>query len=339
MNCFEALSGLYNSMRRLFDHEKRMALKEVEADKNHREVRAEREVLCKRSGRPNLHGHGTAGLTLDYWMDQRHIFHKKQSGTGVQPPEAIHFTKDAKARFQSKHSGEIKENQVYSLSIECEPCSSDFYPPVRVSDHWVSQSSGLMPDDMNNPSVQPTLEWLEPPPTYTSMNSNANNDNPEADAMVLDPPKVGKLPNVRFVAKVDPPIALPLQLAMQIMHDAQADVPSDSILPTTFDGLLVEPRNSANGGESASSSNINGEIKTINRVKRVPVMSKEGEQTGIDHAYTLFVPKPEYGRMLEQIPFSHPRQLIQVLPVSYTSDSREIGTNILFYRYCDSTRY
>ena len=312
INCFEALSGLYSSLRRLFDHEKGIVLKNIAANRPFREERAEREVLCKSSGRPNMHGHGAAGLSLDYWMKQRHVFQKRNTGekTQQQHKEAKKEDFGNGENATENITSEINENSIYSLSIECEQCSPELYPPIRISDSWISNPLDLDMGELEIPAEQPFIEWLEPPPTYAQVNTGT-----QADAMVLDNPTIGTLPNVRFVAKLDPPITVPLQVAMQIMNELQASIPPESIQPTTMDELLLDAKSSPKNLDSSAVSSLNGDIKNIRSEKMVHVATEDGQEKEITHIYHLMISKPEYGRILEEIPFSHPRQLVQILPV------------------------
>ena len=309
LNCFEALSGLYSSLRRLFDHEKTIALKSMDTNRTYREQRAEREVLCHSSGRPNMHSHGAAGLSLDYWMERRHVFHQKPSRPGKHTLDGVN--KENEGNSTKIESAEIKENRIYSLSIECEQCSPELYPPIRISDAWISDPSGMdLEEPESSAAEQSSMEWLEPPPIYSQVNASA-----QADAMVIDAASIGTLPNVRFIAKLDPPIAVPLQVAMQITHVLQANIAPESIQPTTMDGLILERHDSPDAADVSAAAALNGDIKTMRMEKRILVLNENGKEREVKHAYRLIIPKPEYGRLLEEIPFSHPRQLVQILPV------------------------
>ena len=311
VNCFEALSGLHSSLRRLFDHEKTIALKSIDTNRTYREQRAEREVLCNSSGRPNMHGHGVAGLSLDYWMEQRHVFHKEHSRAGKHITDGV--IKDGEENPTITESVEIRENKIYSLSIECEQCSPELYPPIRISDAWISSSSDIDLEEPENPAAEQSfMEWSEPPPTYTQVNASA-----QADAMVLDATSIDTLPNVRFIAKLDPPVAVPLQVAMQIMHVLQANIAPESIQPTTMDGLILGRHDSPDAADVPTATGLSGDMKTMRKEKSVLVFDETGKEREIKHAYRLIIPKPEYGRLIEEIPFSHPRQLVQILPVLF----------------------
>lgn len=256
-----------------------------------------------------MHGHGVAGLSLDYWMEQRHVFHQEHSRAGKHMMGV--GSKDSEKNQTNAEAVEIRENRIYSLSIECEQCPPELYPPMRISDAWISISSEMNLEEPESPAAEQIfMEWLEPPPTYSQVDASA-----QADAMVLDAATIRTLPNVRFVAKLDPPIAVPLQVAMQIMHVLQANIAPESIQPTTMDGLILGRHDSSNAADVSGASALNGDIKTMRKERSVLVLDEAGKEKEIKHIYRLVIPKPEYGRLLEEIPFSHPRQLVQVLPV------------------------
>jgi hypothetical protein len=56
------------------------------------------------------------------------------------------------------------------------------------------------------------------------------------------------------------------------------------------------------------------EGRTINQQTTVPVFGKDGEKSSRIHKNTLFIEKIDYGRTLTELPFSHPRQLVEMLP-------------------------
>ena len=78
------------------------------------------------------------------------------------------------------------------------------------------------------------------------------------------------------------------------------------IKPSTFDGLLF-PHGPEDRLESADS-------RTIKQQTRVPVYKGNGEGSTRIHKNTLYIEKIEYGRILTELPFSHPRQLVEMIP-------------------------
>jgi len=143
------------------------------------------------------------------------------------------------------------------------------------------------------------LDWLEPDNTLLP-----STEPPKADAMEgVDHPTGQKFPEVMFVAKFDPPLIVPYGLAMQIYNSTNA--PLDMYQTTTFDGLMF-PR--------GPDDKVDNESRQIKREATVQVFSKDGEKTAQVHKNELWIEKIDYGRTLTELPFSHPRQLVEMLP-------------------------
>jgi len=205
--------------------------------------------------------------------------------------------------------------QLFSLSIECESSPAELYPSMRISDAWLSPSiEKATDDDPTTATLFPTssIDWQDPPPTYINSSDGQNT------SMTLDgttTTTTTTLPNVRFVAKLHPPLVLPLQTAVQILTTVGATVPPETIRPTTFEALALRPADAAvDAMDAATSELVRETTKEVRAERRVLVAAGEEECT---HVNTLFVPKVEYGRVLEEIPFVHPRQVVEVLPVSH----------------------
>ena len=296
LNCFEAISGVYASLTRLFDWEKRK-VKESAKDMDQEAVQV--EVLCKRSGRPVMHARKRVGLSLEYWMRRRFVSSKPRSSrpvNGTVPPI------DSTAAREL--SPDEDESDIWAAVIECEHSPAGLYPSVRISEDWLSEKVEKAPeeqDELFGAGSGPIIDWLEPAPTLLS--------DPGPDAMAVDSGQqnMGKLPDVRFVARMEPPVVVPLPVAYEIYNAVGIQIPQESLRATTFDGLLLE--NSETAGQEA-------EIREIRRERTLVVHDETGHAEERRHRYTLYVPKQDYGRVIEEIPFSHPRQLVAILPVS-----------------------
>jgi len=108
-----------------------------------------------------------------------------------------------------------------------------------------------------------------------------------------------------FVAKFDPPVIVPYSIAVQIYTRAGAQI--DMHTATTFDGLMF-PHGPKEMFEA-------GEARTIKQRVEVPIFSKDGKKTTQIHKNTLWMEKIDYGRVLTELPFGHPSQLVDILPV------------------------
>lgn len=75
---------------------------------------------------------------------------------------------------------------------------------------------------------------------------------------------------------------------------------------STFDGLMF-PHGSNDPAELS-------EARTIKTETDVPVFDKSGGRSVVTHRNTLLIDKIDYGRTLKELPFSHPRQLVEMLP-------------------------
>ena len=323
VNCFEAISGVYTSLRRLFEHEKKAALALFDAAASSSPTavaneKAEREVLCKKSGRPRMNAGKCVGLALEYWMDRRHILPSPskpaQKAPGTPASTRMDIDSDASEGLTDADA-DADVNRIYSLTIECESSPAGLYPSMRISDAWISpQVEKPASDPSSIFDGGPSIDWLEPPPTYIPSTGPEAHD-PDDDAMNLGADAaagVGRLPNIRFIAKLSPPLVVPLSVAVNILPS----IPSESIRPTTFEGLALRP-----GEADPGAMGLVVETREIRSERSVLVVAGKdgrGEEAEVErrHANALFVTKTEYARVLDEVPFSHPRQLVEILPVS-----------------------
>ncbi|KAI9780895.1 MAG: hypothetical protein M1816_002641 [Peltula sp. TS41687] len=290
LNCYEAIWGIYISLRRIFDRESK-----VNGDMD--EKRGEREVMCKHSGRPKMHEGRRLGMSLEYWMERRLV-----------------------GREETEDDDEESESRTtWALIIECEASAAELYPPLRVSQDWVSDGV-VKPkeehpqDDLFDESPDDSssmIDWLEPPPTYLTYDTA----NPATNAMGTTSQQAQ--PNVRFVAILDPPVAVPLHAAYEIYNMVGVQIPQEPLPLPIYDELLLEKK-----VQSRTQTQTQGGIQKaiINRDVLVPSAGgddddDEEEDRIQKHQYNIYVQKSYYGRLIEEIPFSHPRQLVEILPI------------------------
>lgn len=299
VDCFEVVAGVYVSLKRLFEHEKKAAMALLDPVAADADEKAEREVMCKRSGRPRMNVGKTLGLSLQYWMDRRHIRRRRARLTSTPAKAGTRMDIDQKPDVE-------EPEEIYSLTIECESSPAELYPPIRKSDAWISEAIEKPSHDIFSTS---NIDWLEPPSTYETPPSL---DATQASAMSLDANNTGKLPNVRFVARLNPPLVVPLNIAVQIHSSVGTEIPPGSILPTMFEDLLLKRDDT----DAAKATGI-GDVKEIRSETEVFVAGKDGTGTKRRHVNGLFVPKSGYyGCILEEVPFRHPREIVEILPVS-----------------------
>ncbi|RYO44928.1 hypothetical protein AA0113_g10660 [Alternaria arborescens] len=304
VSCYNAIAGVYTSLRKLFEHEKKAELAKRTPDERFRTHKAEREVLCKKSGRPRLNGGSCLGLSLEYWMDGR---------MQIDPPvESAAYPEDV----------EKSHNKMYSLTIECEASPSTLYTPIRISDDWISDridkptdthDANATLDNILMHASSSSLDWLDPKPTYLepAPEQTADNDH-DHDAMNLDS-AAGRLPNVRFVAKFNPPLVVPFAVHMQLYQLVGIEPRTDDFRPETFAGLALRPGEVDPGMSGTTVGDVTHEIRSSRTV--LVRDGERGQEKDRRHDMSLFIPKLEYSRTLEALPFSHPKQLVEVLPV------------------------
>lgn len=105
LNCFTAITGLYKSLLKVYEHEKGT----LEGGSI--------SATCKGNGRPRMHARGKVGLSVEYWKSNR-------------LPKV-------------GDDGDEDKDDIWRMMIEVEeipPTYASVNPiaPVRTSDHWVS---------------------------------------------------------------------------------------------------------------------------------------------------------------------------------------------------------
>ncbi|QIX00706.1 hypothetical protein AMS68_006223 [Peltaster fructicola] len=252
ISCFGALAGLYSSFKRLYDQELDLATKLYHDD---RRGRAEAQVTNKGSGRPAIHEDGRTGLSLTY----------RNEG--------------------ANKNGESSDKSLnHKIWIETEHCSSELFPPIRITDAW-------LPEPLQLSAEATSIPWTDPPPTYILPDTDGN-------SMSDDP--AHPLPDIRFVAKFDPPLVLPWQIAANLHTAVQSTIPQVYQLPSYIAMLLDAP------------SGVAGNLFTTHA--QVLRRTASGS-VDVKHTYKINVVKHELGYRLEELPFSHPRQIVELLPV------------------------
>ncbi len=120
----------------------------------------------------------------------------------------------------------------------------------------------------------------------------------------------GRLPNIRFVARFNPPLVVPLSVYASALQAVGLQYNPQDLRATTFVGLAIRP-GEMDPGMMAMAGGYTHEVRSETRVLSVDAAGRESHTV---HANTLYVPKLEYSRTLEFLPFAHPRQLVELLP-------------------------
>lgn len=296
---YEAIAGIYTSLQKLYEHEKRVATSSMGSGQNV-EKRVEVEVTCKKSGRPVMNARNEIGLQLDYWI---HRGYTRSSQNTQQRDTDADGNRDMDGDKQQVASPE-DGSEVFALSIECQGAESDMYSPARISDAWISDQIVRQPDDS-------VIDWLDPPPTYQT------NPNGDHSTSLAPDGSLGKLPNVRFVAKLQPPLVLPWEAMVQIL--GAVGVPHQTVTnqcETYFDIALLQTTSQDDIRVTPQAAATHKDIKAT---KKVFVAGEAGSEGLRDHVNSLFIPKRDHGGVLREIPFDHPKQLVMMLPVSVST--------------------
>ncbi|KAF2675022.1 hypothetical protein BT63DRAFT_450008 [Microthyrium microscopicum] len=292
-NCFEAIAGVYTSLKKLFEHEKQAVLALIDSNKNHREARAEREVMCKKSGRPCMNARSAVGMSLDYWMQKRFSYLDHE---GPQNPDSM----DVDSRPQTDPQSDLPTQKLFSLLIECEPYASELYTPVRISTEWIS-------DKFEQPATEMfsgLLDWQHPPPTYLHSPGSL-----EANAMTLDQ-RDNKLPNIRFVAKLNPPLVLPSLVADNILLSTETQPDVNELQNQMIYHHLLLGIN-----DPAEKDYYGGPSKVIQTERVTDRKLPNGSFERVTHRDLLTSKTPTASRTLREIPFYHPSQIVNALPI------------------------
>lgn len=280
LNLYEAVAGIYESLCRLHAWELQKAREDpAAAAKGEEHLR--NLVLCTKSGMPTMNAKGRVGMTLDYWKQRR-----------LQPP-----LDPALAAWAEENE------QTWSILIGCASLGEIGVNPVRISDKWIGPNIEKMAlaDELH--AGGPIIDWQEPESTFVP-----TPDPTKADPMQPDPSLLGpRLPDVVFHATFDPPVNIPATLWEQIQQlgcSLDGPPPKES---ATFDSLVLP--------YPPGKEPVSGAPRTVLFSKKTPFVAPGETKLSLKtHATTLYIPKPIASRTLTTMTFSHPQQLITVLP-------------------------
>jgi len=286
VNCFDAVDGIYRSLDKVFHWD--ISDRESKNEKQGEKEASVAEAICRQNGRPMMHTRGRVGLALQYWIERRHVSGKQSTAEEmdaetIEPPE------------------DLDESIVWSAIIECEASPAELYPPIRISDAWVSEAVGKSTSTAN-PMIDNSIDWQDPPPTFLPPKSPTDGVGP----IELDRNTQPRTPDVRFVAKFEPPVIVPLQTAIQIHTSIGSPLTQESLLPTTYESLIF--------------SDIDGQDALLTAPRSTEKTATSYDPTGGTisphrHMSTLLIQSNDYARAITDLPFSHPRQIIALLPI------------------------
>ncbi|KKZ62905.1 hypothetical protein EMCG_02750 [[Emmonsia] crescens] len=290
VNCFEAIEGLYESLQRIW-----------EGEISRYPGRGHWEHVCtSQVGKPGLHQDKRIGLSLQYWAEQRRTLDSKQRSI----PDAMNIDQPP---ADDKISAPVDKHKIWSAAIECE----EGYPSLRVSKEWVAAELFTTVNTVESSSAANgndseilLINWTDPPATLVS---NPND-------VPLNSTTLGTTtPNRRFVARLEPPIDIPIIAAAEVYRLLGLNMPPDP-KTVTYDGLIVPLPHFVSPGDGQyenTSLSSNGRIHE----KVVYSFGDDGQPKKHRHIYTFHPFEHIVGRTIRDLPFSHPRQLANILPI------------------------
>ncbi len=287
LNCHEAVAGIYESLERLhrWDADK---LREDPSLSGKSEEKLKVYALCTRHGYPQMHTRGQIGLSLDYWKESRKL-----------PSTTVETDDDRK-------TWAIKISCAPINSMDYTPMSNMAYTPVRVSEKWIGpdiEKVNLTNEEMIS-ATGPVLDWLEPENIILQPSEEIKTE----EGLDAGNPMSGpKPPEIVFLATFDPPIIVTQAVAMDIYKTCATEPHMSS---ATFDVLVFPiPEGTA---YDPSEPRMVEHARTLATFPRV--MEGQAEPDLRTHKNTLHIYKPVYGQVLKELPFSHPKELVQMLP-------------------------
>ena len=284
ISCFDATDGIYSSLERLWSWE-------IKREKQQGKEVVEERIMCRSSGRPRIHTRGRVGVALQYWMERRLVFGEEKKADEMDIDDNEFEEVDV-------------ETDIWSAIIECEASSAELYPSIRVSDAWVSEAvERPAPAGHNDiPGNDSSIDWRDPPLTFLPRVEQGQGAVTIPESSHLHQPAT---PDVRLFAKFEPPVIVPLQTALQIHNSVGSPISQELILSTTYESLLF----AGNAVQPAPNEPRTVE-KTVTNYD-----SATDTSTPHVHKYSLLSQQQEWARAITHIPFSHPKQIIAILPI------------------------
>lgn len=279
--CHEALAGIYTSLERLYQWDlAKLRAQPAMSDKSDQYLSL--MAMCTRNGLPVMHAQGRVGLALQYWKERRFL-----------PPSNDHVLSLVK-----------KHEKVWSLAVECRAMHHIMLPPARVSDSWISKEI-VKDDGMGSDAQDLPLDWQDP--EHAALAPSEDGKAAKGIDMLQADLSTRKVPPVKFTVTFDPPVVVTHADWVRLHECAEVEVQPPMIFPPTFDVMLFPIQPGAPHNPS--------ELRTIARQRRVQVFDAAGNASEVHHRNTLFNYKRIYAMSVSELSFSHPKQLIAMLPI------------------------
>ncbi|KAK9858982.1 hypothetical protein MYU51_015871 [Penicillium brevicompactum] len=283
VNCFEALENLEENFKRIWSEE----------NKNGKHGGDYQHLCAGVLGRPRMHKGTRIGLGLEYWVEQAKVLDAKNSKKSADAMD-IDQQRDQDSKIELED-----QDRSWAVMVECEVG----YPSLRISKEWVGSeafTAGESNESLPSNGAAGSVNWLDPPQTMRL--THGNHDPMAMDSSMLE----SSPPNRRFVAKLEPALDVPILAASDIYRHLGMQLPQDYKM-ITYDALLVS--------DSSMSPVSSPHIGRRKRQMQVQAVDSKGEQQTKRHNYTFQAFESIPGRTLHELPFSHPRQLADILPI------------------------
>ncbi|MCJ1444391.1 MAG: hypothetical protein MMC23_004893 [Stictis urceolatum] len=302
-SCFEALDGLHVSLDKLWKWENEKIQERM--GKSLKKVDVELEVMCQRSGRPVIHEGKKIGHRIDYWLDRR----KAAAKTAERKTESS-STESSITNLSFSDS-----DKLFSLLLECQPAQPLAFASMRVTEDWIASDIGkeVDADPAAGTPVTSMVNWLDPPPTVVSSGDD-HSDPMDIDATIRQS-LANEHPAVRFVAKLDPPVTVAYTTAAEMFTALGLEMPPE--IPQSYVSLLFPEHPSVRAVSAAPllAGQHHGHIPDtpLSFCRHIRSFDSKGNAIKKLATYTLFA-NHLYGKTLTEIPFSHPNQLMTIIP-------------------------
>lgn len=275
LDCHEALAGIYVSLEKL--HQWDIAQLRQEPEMTNKTDRALSVMaMCSRHGYPSMHSRERVGLSIQYWKALHLI-----------PPSNNQVTTYTET-----------QERVWSLLIGCAATDGTVPLPVRVSENWISKD--IVKAEQSIIPKRPALDWQDP--ENVVLPASEENKNATMDALLTT-----RVPQVMFTVTFDPPVILPQNDWIRMYEIANMTPPPVFGYPPTFDSLFFPI--------TPDSAHDPSELRTITHHREVMVYDKDGNASPKPQKASLYIYKQIYSHVVTEMPFFHPRQLIEVLPL------------------------
>ncbi|CAG8356445.1 unnamed protein product [Penicillium salamii] len=284
VNCFEALENLEENFKRIW----------AEESKNGKHGGEYQHLCTGVLGRPRMHKGTRIGLGLEYWVEQAKVLDAKNNKQSSDAME-IDQQQDQESKIELED-----QDRSWAVMVECEVG----YPSLRISKDWVGNealTAGESNESLPSNGAAGSVNWLDPPQTMRL--THGNHDPMAMDSSMLE----SSPPNRRFVAKLEPALDVPILAASDIYRHLGMQLPQEFKI-VTYDALLVSDSSPISSGSSPH-------LGRRKRKMQVQAVDSKGEQQTKQHNYTFQAFESIAGRTITELPFSHPRQLADILPI------------------------